>query len=115
MDDRDRMLRKARSTNKDSYWSNYKQLKNRCNNMIKYAKQKYHHNLITKNNKNSRKFWKMIKEIFAKKNISTSSFTPSIIDKKITKANCFSSFFSSVAKTLKTVEYPLKNFVWGKP
>ena len=24
MDDRDRMLRKARSTNKDSYWSNYK-------------------------------------------------------------------------------------------
>ena len=46
MDERDKVLGKARKTRKDSDWSNYKQLQTRSNNMIKHAKRKYQNNLI---------------------------------------------------------------------
>ncbi|XP_057299399.1 uncharacterized protein LOC130630019 [Hydractinia symbiolongicarpus] len=45
MNTRDQLLRKARKSNKGSDWSAYKTLKNRCNNRIKYARQKYHKKL----------------------------------------------------------------------
>ena len=39
MNARDKVLRKARKTNKECDWSNYKRLKNFCNNKVKQAKQ----------------------------------------------------------------------------
>ena len=98
MDEGDKMLRKDRKTRKDSDWSNYEQLKNQYNNMIKYAKRKYHNNLIANNSKNPKAFWKAV--------------TPSSIPEKISKANNFCSYFSLVAESLKTSAYPLKNFIW---
>ena len=92
MDEGDKMLRKDRRQ------SNYKQLKNQYNNMIKYAKRKYHNNLIANNSKNTKAFWKAV--------------TPSSIPEKISKANNFCSYFSLVAESLKTSAYPLKNFIW---
>ena len=75
MDEGDKILRKDRKTRKDSDWSNYEQLKNRYNNMIKHAKRKYHNNLIANNSKNPKSFWKAV--------------TPSSIPEKILKANNF--------------------------
>ena len=65
MDEQDKILRKARKTRKDSDWSNYKQLKNQRNNMIKQAKRKYHNNLIANNSKNPKALWKVVKEVFS--------------------------------------------------
>ena len=88
-----KILKKARTTRKDTEWSNYKQLKNRCNNMIKHAKQKYRNNLIANNSKNPKTFWKAVKEVSPTKNITSSSFTPSSIPEKISKANNFQFIF----------------------
>ena len=97
MDEGDKILRKDRKTRKGSDWSNYKQLKNRYNNMIKHGKRKYHNNLIASNSKNPKSFWKAV--------------TPSSIPEKISKANNFWSYFSLNAESLKTSLYPLKNFI----
>ena len=115
MDEQDKILRKARKTRKDSDWSNYKQLKNQCNNIIKHAKRKYYNKLIANNSKNPKAFWKAVKEIFPTKDITSSLFTPSSIPEKISKANNFCSYFSLVAEFLKKLANPLKNFIWGKP
>ena len=64
MNERDKVLRKARKTKKDSDWSMYKRLKNRCNNLIKQAKSKYHNDLLIENKNNPNKFWKTVKSIF---------------------------------------------------
>lgn len=61
MDERDKVLGKARKTRKDSDWSNYKQLQTRSNNMIKHAKRKYQNNLTANNSKHSQAFWKVVK------------------------------------------------------
>ena len=86
-------LKKARTTRKDTEWSIYKQLKNRCNNMINNAKQKYRNKLIAKNSKNPKTFWKAVKEVSPTENITSSSFTPSSIPEKISKAHNFQFIF----------------------
>lgn len=115
MSNRDKILRKARKTKKDSDWLIYKQLKNRCNNMVKHAKRKYHNNLLSENSRNPAKFWKTIKEIFPTNESCSSSFSSSNNSQKLSKANAFCSFFSTVAYTVKKAAQPLKDFVWGNP
>ena len=67
MDQRDKILRKARKSGKDFYWNSYKSLRNRCNNMIKNAKKRYHTELLKDNAKNPSKFWKTVKDVFPTK------------------------------------------------
>ena len=115
MSDRDKILRKVRKTGNDSDLSIYKQLKNKCNNMVKHAKRKYHNKLISENSRNAAKFCRVIKDVFPTNDKSSSSFTPHSDSEKLSKANAFCYYFSSVANALKKTALPLKNFVWGKP
>ena len=46
MNTRDKVLKKARKTNKECDWSSYKRFKNLCNNKVKQAKQKYQKDLL---------------------------------------------------------------------
>jgi hypothetical protein len=113
MSDRDKILRKARKSNNVSDWLIYKQLKNRCNNTVKHAKRKYTNNLLSENSKNPAKFWKTIKDIFPTNESCSSTISSCNKSQKLSKANAFSSFFSTVAYTVKEAALPLKNFVWG--
>ena len=74
---RDKILRNARKSGKDFDWNTYKSLRNRCNNMIKNAKKRYHTELLNDNAKNPSKFWKTVKDVFPTKekpmNLSTSA------------------------------------------
>ena len=116
MDTRDKILRKARKTNKECDWSNYKRLKNKCNNKVKQGKQKYHKDLLTENSRNPAKFWQCIKEIFPTKEPTPFSATTSTDRKKNTEtANSLCSFFTNVAQTLKTKVFKLRDFIWEKP
>ena len=60
INERDIQLRKARRTNKEIDWSDYKRRKNACTNAIPSAKSRYHKELINENVNNPRQFWKNI-------------------------------------------------------
>ena len=51
MNNRDKILRKAREAREEEDWQTYRHLKNQCNNMIKHAKRKYYDNLLRENSK----------------------------------------------------------------
>ena len=115
MNNRDKILRKARKTRKEEDWKTYRQLKNRCNNMIKHAKRKYYDNLFRENSKTPSKFWKTIKKIFPKKEKSNISLNLANKADRLLKANSFCSFFSTIAIAIKKTALPLKGFAWKKP
>ena len=115
MNNRDKILRKARKTRKEEDWKTYRQLKNRCNNMIKHAKRKYYDNLFRENSKTPSKFWKTIKKIFPKKEKSNISLNLANKADRLLKVNSFCSFFSTIAIAIKKTALPLKGFAWKKP
>ncbi|XP_057302789.1 uncharacterized protein LOC130636955 [Hydractinia symbiolongicarpus] len=116
MNTRDQLLRKARKSNKGSDWSAYKTLKNRCNNRIKYARQKYHSDLLSENCRSPAKFWKCLKEILPPKNSKKSQQTTSNDSSRNTaRAKSFCYYYSTVAEKLKQAAFPLQNFIWKKP
>ena len=76
----------------------------------------------TENEKNSKKFWKIIKQVFSSKStkLNLSSLGPIIKDTTFgitenNNANIFCKYYSSVANFLKTKAMPIKNFAWGGP
>ena len=75
---RDKVLKKARKTNKECDWSSYKRVKNLCNNKVKQAKQKYQKDLLLENKNKSTNFWNCIKEMFPSKESVRISVTTSI-------------------------------------
>ena len=109
--ERDRQLKRARRTKSENDWSSYKQLRNRCNNMIKYAKTTHYKNLIHENTFKPEYFWKCIKEIYPLK--SKVSVTPQPNANE--KLNNFKIYFSSVITKLKVSAFPLFNFIWKAP
>ena len=113
MNDRDKMLRKVRKTNKEYDWMIYKTLKNRCNNKIKYAKKRYHNELLHENVRNPKKFWKTIKDVFPSKEKPTMASVYSSQADRLTRANSFCQFFSNVAANIKSKAMPLKEFNGG--
>ena len=123
MNERDMQLRKARRTNKESDWSDYKRRKNACTNAIRSAKNRYHKELINENVNNPRQFWKNIKEVIPKNGSKITSSVPFIKDYSASdndesqhksKADIFCMFFSSVANDLKRKTIKLCNFTWKK-
>ena len=119
MNDRDGLLRKARKSKNTEHWKNYKAMKNRTNNSINRAKEKYHKELLNENISKPEKFWKHIKALFPTKSPSQcpKSF---VIDSHQTTneseiANCFCSFFHTAVKNLKVNSIKLKDFVWSLP
>ena len=67
MNERDKFLRKARRTNLSEDWKNYKTQRNKCNNNLRFAKRRYHNNLLNQNTLNPKSFWDTIKRIFLTK------------------------------------------------
>ena len=67
MNDRDKLLRKARKSKNADDWKNYKTIKNRTNNMINKAKTKYHKEILNENTSKPEKFWRHIKTLFPTK------------------------------------------------
>ena len=78
MNQRDIQLRKARRTNRESDWSDYKHRKNACTNAIRSARNRYHKELIIENVNDPRQFWKNIKEVITKNGNKIPSFVPFI-------------------------------------
>lgn len=111
MNNRDKLLRKFRKTHADNYWDEYKRLRNRCTTEIRYAKARYHQNLLTENRHNPKKFWQTIKSIFPGKKTSNSVSGKSDLG----KANSYCQFFSTVAQTLKLKTFLFRQFVWQAP
>ena len=123
MNERGIQLRKARRTNNESDWSDYKRRKNACTNAIRSAKNRYHKELINENVNNPRQFWKNIKEVIPKNGSKITSSVSFIKDysasdndesQQKSKADIFCTFFSSVANNLKRKTIKLCDFTWKK-
>ena len=67
LNERDRVLRKARQCGKTDDWKSYKKLRNKCNNLLKKTKAQYHKDLLHENRLDPKSFWNSIKQIFPTK------------------------------------------------
>ena len=67
MNERDNLLRKAKKSNLESDKLLYKNSRNRCNNLLRQAKSKYHQDQLNENNLNPKRFWDTLKKIFPTK------------------------------------------------
>ena len=112
MNTTDKVLRKARKTNKECGWRSYKKV----NNKVKQTKKKYQKDLLFENRNKPTKFWNCIKEMFPSKESVPISVTTSINNVKNTKnANSICTFFTSIAENLKYETLKLRDFIWEKP
>ena len=68
MNTRDKVLRKARKTNKECDWSSYNRDKNLRSNKVKQAKQKYKKACYSKTGTNLLSFGTASKKCFLQKN-----------------------------------------------
>ena len=117
MNTRDQLMRKARNTNREVDWSNYKRKRNYVKNAIKRAKNLHYTKLLNESVSKPEKFWKSIKEIFPTKSEIDRPASSFIINEKETSdkniiSNGFCKYFSSVAQSLKSKAFPLINCVW---
>ena len=116
MNDRDKAMRKSRRTKSDSDIAAYKLLRNRCNNKVRSAKNRYHKDLLIENKNNPAKFWSVIKSLFPSGKSSESTSTHSTSrDDLLRKSNSFCQYFSRCAKNLKDLMFPLQNLRWKTP
>ena len=110
MNNRDRILRKAKKTSLPSDWTAYKRARNLCNGKIREAKRKYYRNLIEENKRNPRKFWDTIKTIFP---TTSKSSTPQMEKSKCKElTNIFSDYFSTAVTKLKSNITSFSNYIW---
>ena len=94
MSDRDRVLEKARKSDKDKDWNNYKKLRNSCNNQTRAAKRKYHRNILNKHAGSPKGFWKCIKSIFPTKSASSAEGNNNINQTFVNKCSEYCSFYT---------------------
>ena len=110
MNERDRILRKARKYNNQNDWNDYKTMRNRCNIMTRKAKSVYTKELIDQKCHNPKEFWKSVKEIFPTKGISRVTVNDTSFNK--CKAKQFGEYFSNVITRLKNSAFKLTDCVW---
>ena len=110
MNDRDNILRKARKSNSETDWKNYKVLRNRCNIMVRNAKASYTKNLINEKRHNPKDFWKSVKEVFPTKMKHNATVNDESYNRN--KANKFGFFFSTIVRKIKTSAFKLTDCVW---
>lgn len=108
---RDRLKTTAVTNKRSEDWRKYKKVRNKVNNMKKFAKERFYNNLehtITENySQNKRDFWKLTR-YFVKSNTASASIPPlystdengDIImhttDKE--KADCLNDYFTSISR-----------------
>jgi len=112
MNDRDRILRKARKTNNAADWESYRKLRNKCNIMMRKSKATCTKNLLNKNARNPKSFWKTVKDIFPTKSSSKNKITDNDEQRNKTKAESFKQYFSCVVSNLKEATFLLKDCIW---
>ena len=110
MNERDRILRKARKSNNQNDWNDYKAMRNRCNIMTKKAKSSYTKELIDKKCHSPKEFWKSVKEIFPTKGINQVTVNDISFNKH--KAKQFGEYFSKIITSLKNSAFKLTDCVW---
>ena len=120
MSERDKMLRKSRKTKNELDISSYKNLRNRVNIMVRNAVSTYNKNLLSENKSDPRKFWSVIKSIYKMKgNSEITSHTFKIngeeTSNKLSIADGFCSYFTTIVGKLKCIAFPLTNLTWKKP
>ena len=114
MNDRDKILRKARKSKNSNDWERYRKLRNKCNTMLKAAKSKYYKDTLDEHSLNPKKFWKTLKEIFPSKSKGI-SFSSIETDSNKIKANIFCNYFSNVVNDLKSKVCSLSSLCWRLP
>ena len=124
MNERDKLLRKYRSTNnrplKDQLKEQFKLKRNLVNSAIKTAKSNHTKSLLQESAGNPTSFWKTLKRIFPSKQKSCHVENSFIIDgNKETNpnrvVNGFCEFYSTVVNSMKKSTYLFVDFVWKKP
>ena len=110
IDNKNRLLRKARKTKNDDDWEQYRTARNKCNAKIKEAKRKYHRNLIEENTNNPRKFWDAVKQVFpSKSKLSVGSTTKSENKNLVNK---FSTYYANIVSELKSKAISFSSYIW---
>ena len=108
MNNRDRVLRKARKSNCEADWDLYKRLRNSCNKQLRKEKATYHQRLLQESS--PKNFWNTIKKIFPTKPI-----TKQITHNVKSRVQVFSHYFSTAIRVLKSINLPLTDFIWRAP
>ena len=98
MNERDRLLRTARKTNKEIDWKNNKKKRKLVKNEPQRAKNIFYKNELREHSEKPSKFWETIKKIFPTKSKSPDLPKSFVIDDKLTNdkkviANGFCQFF----------------------
>ena len=107
MNRRDHLLGRARKNNDKHSWGEYKKLRNKCTNKVRKAKATYCQRSLNDNRLNHRKFWNSIKRIFPVR-----SKKPNFGNVSRERVNCFVDYFSNIVNEMKSVAFPITNFVW---
>ena len=118
MNTRDRLLRKARRTNTEIDWSNYKRQRNDVTSLVKKVKNSYFRDLLRENARKPQKFWSILKAAFPTKEVSkhpssTFNIEGTHTTDNSTIASKFCEYFSFVARQLKSINNAIKDQVWG--
>ena len=116
---RDGLLRKARRTNHENYWSSYKRQRNRVSGLVNKCKSRYNRDLLKDCADSPDKFWAAIKKLYPTKLPSEQGSAFVINGLKLTDksliANSFCEYFSTIARNLKSKSILLRDFVWSNP
>ncbi len=92
---------KAKKTNSDEDWSQYRLLRNKCTKSIKSSKSQYYLNLINNNMNDPSKFWKLTKSLVGSKKSTdlpkALKLNQRIITDKLNIVDMFNSHFISAS------------------
>ncbi|MCG7879943.1 MAG: reverse transcriptase domain-containing protein [Candidatus Thiodiazotropha endolucinida] len=119
---RDRLKIKSIKTGNSNDVNKYKRIRNRVNNLIKHAKEKFYNTLEVSisdfHHNDKRKFWQVIRH-FVKNNKSSNNIPPLVIENENgpnlccytddEKAECLNEYFSSIS-TINDIGVQLPNF-----
>ena len=105
---RDYMHRKAVDAQCDNMWQEYRELRNKINNTIKFEKQQYYEDAIISNQRNPKSMWKKINEL-VRENKHNSTMKCSI------PASKFNDFFSTIGHKVTAKLGNGGEFKWKNP
>ena len=119
---RDRLKKKSIQSRSTNDWNKYKQARNKVNNLIKHANEKFYNNLEISlsdfYNNDKRKFWQVVRH-FVKNNKTSNDIPPLIKESRNgqnfywytgeEKVDCLNDYFSSIS-TVNDKGVQLPNF-----
>ena len=98
---RRRLHKKAKRSNSDHDWSNFRKIRNKCVNLVKSTKEKYLQKqiaLLESPSLSVQNWWKLLKNLSGtpskKSDYPPINVNGSIIESNTDKANCFNNYFS---------------------